>query len=272
MSLLEWKTTEIKTAEGGKVRVTHWKKHDPVDLLRAIETKPIRGFSRSQPQVHVHGFGKYELAVRRFRQLRDIPKMGAGHLAYLPAYFVFSALQNLVAKRAAILEMPVALVQYPNGSSSLVTLWKKNQGTLNSFLESADVSLAKKEAASLDAVRQVARLNAVGYCHGHPYSRNFVIFKNGAVKLIDPTVLTAVQSKGDSDKHTIVTALVGKIIDSQANVARYLGKRDEKRLTSTFSREYDRIYDYYKFHRKKGIALHWAKLLAALRSERGSNI
>ncbi len=190
---LEWKTTEFNSPEG-KVKGTHWAKHKPEQLLAALSMPPIKTSpEKSRPQFTVHKFGKYHLLARRFKSnvygVRPAYLGGGTFQRYLPAEEVFGDLQVLVQKRKAILEMPVALIQQRGKDSILVTLWKKHDRTLDVFLSDHGVSLKRKEAAALKTVQQLAKLHAAGYLHKHPFARNFVVLKNGEVRLIDPSLL-----------------------------------------------------------------------------------
>ncbi len=190
-SLLEWRTSIVRLPgikgllSKKRVRITHWVKHDPKKLLAALEAEPSDSFPDSMPKFTVHPFGKHLLIARRFKR--------GGHYKgsndYHPPENVFNWLVELVKNKNAILEMPVALVDHPTKGMLVVTLWKKHERTLLQAFLARDLSLREKEALAKKAVRQLARLNAAGYTHSHSFARNYVVLKNGEVRLIDPTLL-----------------------------------------------------------------------------------
>lgn len=181
---LEWKTTNVETPIGA-VKITHLAKHDPRLLLRAVTSKPKYEVEGASPALMLHDFGMHALAVR------DCKNEGVRHAGndYDPPREIFEVLRSLVHKRRALVEMPIALVEKPTGRSLLVTLWKKDSRPLNRYLADKSIPLNKRVAASFEFIRQLAKLHALGFVHGHPYARNAVVNKNGSVQLIDPTLL-----------------------------------------------------------------------------------
>ncbi len=184
---LEWKTSKVETPHG-KFTVTHWAKHDPQDILNVLESTPLehRQFSNALPPLSVHSFGRQELVARHFKPngFHDLSR-----LRYLPAGEVFSTLQQLVKKKIAISEMPVAFVERPGKDQVVVTLWKKSRRTLFSALHDETLSFKRKLELAKKAAAQLGKLNQAGFEHVHPVARNFVVLENNEVRLIDPTLL-----------------------------------------------------------------------------------
>lgn len=184
---LRWKTTELQTPEG-KVKVTHWEKHDPRELLVAINAEPIRRIEGdSKPRIAVHKFGPHELAVRRFR--RPCTEN------YHDPEELFATLRDMIGTKSAIVEMPVAFIEpallhHYADKYKIVTLWKKNTRNLRDFLNDSDIDLEKKKRAMVSAVRKMAQLHAFGFLHGHLNPTNFVTDEKGNAMFVDYTFLT----------------------------------------------------------------------------------
>ncbi len=201
---LEWKTTEVKT-ESGSAKVTHWAKHDPRAIFDAVSAKSVGYAPNAVPPITRHTFGRHLLAVRRCNPngLRD------GMNEYLPPSEIFANLQELVAAGHAFVEMPVAFIERPKKPSLLVTLWKKDSQALGSrdvgssgagYLADKAIPRAKRVAVSLEFVRQLAKLHALGFVLVHSASRNVVRNVNGSVQLIDPTILRRQNAKFNSGR------------------------------------------------------------------------
>ncbi len=186
---LEWKTTKLYTLKG-QVKVTHWKKHSPRALLTALKSKPEKEFPESTPAVKFHKFGGQTIVART-----TVPGglfvpiwPDGGTFQCMPPKQIFDILKELAEKKAAFVEMPVALVERKT-THTLVTLTKPHRASLEEVLSADDVPESKKRALAVKAIKLFARLNALGYWHSHPGSHNVVVMKNGEVRLIDPTLL-----------------------------------------------------------------------------------
>jgi len=189
---LEWKTTKIKRPSG-TVEITHWAKHDPQKLLKALEAKPQRVMGLAMPLVSVHRFGRHRLAVRH---------------EYL--WSEFDMLRDLAEKRAAVVEMPVAYIYHPVKGYLAVTLWKKAKvhRSLGGFLRDSKVSREDKFAACLSAVRKMAKLHAAGYVHDHLDADNFVLDNSGGVHMVDYTMLKRnLGNASASEAETLISEL-----------------------------------------------------------------
>ncbi|MFH1751171.1 MAG: hypothetical protein ABH863_05825 [Candidatus Micrarchaeota archaeon] len=136
---LEWDLTELKQGS-----LLHWKKLNPKELMSAISKRPIR--TTGQPLVSVYDFGPHQLAVRRFEP--DGLKVGQPR-------FRFTSLIQMVKKRTAVLEMPVALYTSKIGEHYIVTLWKKGTRSLEQFLEDPAIFNSLKEHACITAIRSL---------------------------------------------------------------------------------------------------------------------
>ncbi|MFH0713478.1 MAG: hypothetical protein V1722_02755 [Candidatus Micrarchaeota archaeon] len=180
---LEWETHKIQTPEG-EVGVTHWKKHNPRELLAALKTPEWVIFG-TVPALTIHQFGRHQLAVRNCA----VGGVSSDVNAYFPPTNIFNRLQTLAASQRALVEMPVAFIEQPDGRRLLVTLWKKDSRPLNSYLSDSTIPRRDRIRASFEFVRQLAKLHALGFVHTHPGTRNAVRNVNGSVQLIDPTLL-----------------------------------------------------------------------------------
>ncbi len=179
---LEWKTTRV-----GNVDVTHWARHDPRRILDTLETPPLRKVG-IDPVVRVHQFGNHELAARRFvpPQWRDAGKR------------LFSLLQETVGKKAAVVEMPVALIEHPN-RQIIVSLWKKGTRHMNDFIDDKTVPVSTKKKFCLSVMRRMAQLHAAGFEHGH-IALNFVADEKGNAYFVDYTRLKPLAEGSHSHK------------------------------------------------------------------------
>ncbi len=230
MAGLQWKQTEIETSSG-KVTVFHWKKHDPRELLKVLETKPLEELGR-HPVVKVHDFGRHRIAVREAL---------AGEEFVNPPMGLFFDLAELADKKLAIVEMPVALIirlhRFP--PVTVVTLWKKNRKKLSDFLERQDVSGKLKEKACLSAARELAKLHAAGFTHGHPHLNNFLVNeKRGDVKLVDYSLLKRDYfGKYAKERDYLLILLAFQGVSASASP-------DEiEEFKSLLRKEYGRVYD-----------------------------
>ncbi len=169
---LEWKTTEFGNGKD-KVTVTHLAKHKAREILAALGRPAIKE-AGGIPPVSTYEFGRHELVTRTWM---DAPQ-------------TFSHLQETVKRKVAIVEMPIALVQFADQphEPTLITLWKKKTTPAAEYLKQP---LTKKQVNVLFAnmVRQTAKLHAAGFSHGHLKLDNFVVSQNGEPQLIDPTRL-----------------------------------------------------------------------------------
>ncbi len=196
---LEWKTTKLHTSKG-RVTVTHWKKHSPRALLAALESEPEKEFPESTPPVRFHKFAGQTIVARStsrsgeffFGIFRD------KRITYLPSREVFDILKELAEKKAAFVEMPVALVEGKR-FHTLVTLAKPHRASLQEVLYDDNVPESKRRVLAVKAIKLFARLNALGYRHSHPSPANVVVMKNDEVRLIDPTLLKRVPMGKYSD-------------------------------------------------------------------------
>ncbi len=187
---LEWATSVVE----GR-RITHWKKLNPVSILEALETPPLRKVG-VDPVVRVHKLGQHEIAVRRF-----VPPTwdGAGQR-------LFAALRETADRKAAIVEMPVALIEQPT-RSIIVTLWKKKTRDLYSFLSDKSVALNLKRKFCLSAMRKMAWLHAIGFAHGH-VALNFVADEKGNAHFVDYTRIKPLGQLSQRMEKSFFAALV----------------------------------------------------------------
>ncbi len=184
---LEWKTTNIYGS-----RVTHWKKHSLRGLLAALESEPIKEFPASTPPVKFHKFAGQTIVARTTDPRGAfLGNMADNPITCLPPKEIFYILKELAEKKAAFVEVPVALVE-GKATHTLVTLAKPHRASLQEVLSDDDVHGSKKLALLVKAIKLFARLNALGYRHNHPGPRNVVVMKNDEVRLIDPTLLQRV--------------------------------------------------------------------------------
>jgi len=168
---------EFKRFNGRGVVLLHSAKHDPNELLDVIEGEPARVVGVTPP-VRVYKFGRQELAVRDFR--RDD---GREDLLY-----AFDTLVGAAKSRAALVELPIALVSRAASDGRIVTLWKKGTRSLGEYLDDARVPQAAKRKACISAARKLAKLHAAGFIHGHPEPENFLVNRrSGNAHLVDYT-------------------------------------------------------------------------------------
>ena len=152
---LNWKITAF-AVQGREITVVHWPKHDPDRILDVLETKPMRTVGMD-PVVAVHSFGHYEVAVRRFSPLE---------WQGTTALQLFSLLNGTIQARLAVIEMPIALVD-DGRAHIIVSIWKPGLRDLAGFFEDKTVSIERKENFCFSFVREIARLHANGFIHGH---------------------------------------------------------------------------------------------------------
>ncbi|MFH1247037.1 MAG: hypothetical protein V1644_01525 [Candidatus Micrarchaeota archaeon] len=168
---IKWKTHTVEH-KGETYSVTHWARHDPRKLVDLVHAKP--NFTVGQnPPVRVHKFGPHDVAIRT-----DVYRYKSR----------FAALAKAAARHASVLETPVALISH-NGSSYLVTLWKKKTWSFGVFVCDPQVSLTRKKKACVSVARELARLHAAGFVHLHLKPENVVVDKNGKGKLVDPVLM-----------------------------------------------------------------------------------
>lgn len=182
MPELKWKETELQTPTG-KVKVTHWEKHNPVQLLRLVARKPVRILGE-HPPVAIHRFGPHLLSLREFS-----PKYEEN---FLNPEKLFQRLQELVALKTAIFEMPVAFIQRGSKPPVILTLYKKRTSDFIDFVKNKRIPVEKREKAAIGAMRRLAELHASGFVHGHPLN-NIVVDRNGNAMLVDYTFLDSKQ-------------------------------------------------------------------------------
>ncbi len=175
---LKWKTSTVQHG-GEKFEVTHWAKHDPRAILAAIHGKPdaVVGV---HPRGKVFRFGPHTVIAREFAKTGQ----------WEPPQNLWRTLQKLARNKAAIVEMPVALVQQKRQPPTIVTIWKKDSRPLDLLLSNPDVSIKRKEQACRSAVRRLGQLHAAGFRHGHIKSDNLVVDRAGNAKLIDYTLVS----------------------------------------------------------------------------------
>ena len=168
---IKWKTTEIETPEG-KVKVTHWEKHDPQKLMEALQHNQIDRKGKNSI-VTVHKFGSHLIAAKLFWSREATNR--------------FKTLRELERRRLAIVETPVALVELSGEPwrSQIVTLYKKGTVTLKEFLNDLRYGVETKRKAALSAAAKLALLHAAGFTHSHPHENNIVVDKHGNAQLID---------------------------------------------------------------------------------------
>ncbi len=188
---LEWKTTKLYG-----LKVTHWKKHPPLGLLAALESEPEKEFPESTPPVRFHKFAGQTIVARTTNPRGAFLRLITGYLiTCLPPKEIFDILKELAEKKAAFVEVPVALVE-GKATHTLVTLAKPHRASLEEVLCDDAVPESKKRALAVKAIKLFARLNALGYRHNHPGPRNVVVMKNDEIRLIDPTLLERLPKNG----------------------------------------------------------------------------
>ncbi len=239
---LRWKTTELETPNG-KVRVTHWEKHDPEELIKAINRG--KRVPSNHPELLQSKFGRHKVAVRVFS-----PKL----TFYDYPSELFASLRRLVDKHVAIVEMPVAMVEH-HDKVTLVTLWKDRTTPFHHFLADDAVSFQRKRQACLKIVRELAKLHANGFVHGHPKTDNFVVDSAGNPKFVDYTVIERATSESFraevngpflNDRDHFFTYLSNEFHEN----AFFSTKPEDKavahrRFIGELKAEYQKQYDHY---------------------------
>ncbi len=166
---LNWATTKV-----GAVKVTTWSKYKATEILDVLDAPPLRKVG-VDPVVDVKQFGPYELAVRRFKP----PTWeGAGPR-------LFHMLQETVEQRRAIVEMPVALVEFAS-YATVLTVWKKDTRNLFDLLGDESLSFERTERIARGIMRMMAKLHATGFIHGHA-ALNIVINHRDTPMFVDYT-------------------------------------------------------------------------------------
>ncbi|MFH0713346.1 MAG: hypothetical protein V1722_01820 [Candidatus Micrarchaeota archaeon] len=235
---LEWRTTKVNTSKG-EVTVEHWAKHNPIELLEAVSDRanPVSG----QPMVFKHIFRGRQLASRFMPQHSN-----DWIIAYYPPSTLFATLKEMARKRIAIVELPVASIKRPNGTTQIVTAWKKSYADLDLFLRSKEFSTVRKLKVGLAAMRLVAKLHAAGYNHSHIKMENILVSEHDVPHLIDYTFLNLEKrlyslEKGDTK------ILAASMVDT---IGKSLGGKQGEKLTfqhkDQFLREYYRARQRYK--------------------------
>ncbi len=212
---LEWKTSKV-----GEFEVTHWAKHDPTELVKAITSAPLKEFGKTRP-VLIYDFGPHRIAVRNlFRNTR-----------------IFDLLKQTIDAKT-IVEMPVALFK-KEGQYFAATLWRKNTVPFGEFLHDPKVSKKRKRNAALNAVKKLARLHAAGFLHQHPKVENFVVGRRDNAMLVDYKFIGGGPTEKNYRLHDVYF---------------YLDSFPPLRLGLFFKRkvreEYEKWYEYYR--RKRG--------------------
>ncbi|MFH1247038.1 MAG: hypothetical protein V1644_01530 [Candidatus Micrarchaeota archaeon] len=222
---VEWETTSFK---GGVI--THLKQHSAADILHALAQPASRIVGRNPP-VHVHAFGKRELAVRHGLDGE-----------------VFEILRMTAAGRAAVVELPVARVDEEGKPSKLVTLWKKGNIPFMDFVRDPTISFKLKMNAGLSAARSLAKLHAAGFVHLHAKTENVVVNKNGKGGLVDPILTTplSVVSGCYTEQHFRDSDTSGAL--SMNNWAEVLSANSPHGVNHTSSRIFSKLYSEYYRH------------------------
>ncbi|MFH1247110.1 MAG: hypothetical protein V1644_01895 [Candidatus Micrarchaeota archaeon] len=110
MAKVQWKTHTFRH-NGEVYKVTHWAKHNPREILKAlkepssaeIEHLPLATrlrLNRANPKIHIFKFGPH-LLVKRDNDSND----------QLPTYQQMNTLMRMVQDKTAVVEMPFAFVQ-----------------------------------------------------------------------------------------------------------------------------------------------------------------
>ncbi len=232
---LKWKRSSVKTPEG-TVLVTHWAKHDPQELLKALEKgRPVR----ATPPLSVHDFGHHILTARHFTE---------PHMWWIHPVALFNSLRKIAQLKSPVVEMPVALVSKP-GEYVVVTLWKKNTRSFSEFLRDEKISRELKIAAGMNAVAKLAKLHAIGFCHRHLWATNIVVDKHGNASIIDYTLLKSLSQGWLKNDKRMFHHLAGSIFLPRT----YPGlseleetKADRNSLAQRFRQHYDTQYAKYR--------------------------
>ncbi len=171
---------------------------------------------------------------------------------------LFDRLRETMRRKAALVETPVAFIQWPNGTGTILTLWKKGTRPLIHFVANRRISRARRRSACFSAVRQITKLHAAGFSHGHLnlgnrekgqwYNPgNLLVTQKGDAWLVDYALL---QRKIPDEKHesnhmlfyTLAQALHWYRIDKLDELARFRGE---------LWREYEKTRNEYEARRRR---------------------
>jgi tRNA A-37 threonylcarbamoyl transferase component Bud32 len=231
---IPWKVTTV-----GKFTVEHWARLDPKGLLESLDEPPQRiiGFS---PMVHKHSFGPHELAVRWTPPLHGRR--------------IFDTLKIMAEDRKSLIETPVAFITPKSGKTPgrvrVVTLWKKGTQPFSDFVEDPSISPQKKVDAALAAVRELARLNAAGFTHGHFGPKNLLVSRNGIPSMVDCSLV----GKADRRRPVWPSKLNADALE-ELDAGLYLlayelaingAARDPKKFQKRLYRAYEQAFKQYK--------------------------
>ena len=185
MAKLKWAKAKFGFAPHGIVELTYWKnKIEPVKLLEAHSKRytPIHLID-SRPVMTTYDFGPYKLVSRNYSKQNDFP-------------YLWRNLLDLVKKKSAIAEMPVARICYKDGTAEIISIWRKNTRELSGFLTDEKIKYELKEKALVTAAKSLAKLHAAGYTHNHAHLGNFVTHPSGETHLVDYTSINKIGEKG----------------------------------------------------------------------------
>ncbi len=199
---VKWISTTIEDPHLGRVRVTHWAKHDPLQILEAVKSPPIlsprEGRRLPDPPISVHLMPVHP--IRQNLAVRHIPMGRYGSLGRnLQSSTYFNFLRRTAEAKHALLEMPVALVRRLEPKSDeaiedyVITFWKKGTRPFSQYLRE-NISAKEKLDACSAIMRALAKLHATGLQHGHlanltSFTFNIVVNKRNQPKLVDWTFL-----------------------------------------------------------------------------------
>ncbi len=182
---LVWKTTRLDRL--GWRKMEHWAKEDPLAIYGSLKGKPDE-IAGGRPQVSKYswtpqgGQRPVSLAVRSFSSKEGDALAGA--------------LKALVDRKAAVLEMPVAIVRTPF-TTTIATYWKEDTRPFEEYVKDPKVPLERKMKTVEGAMRQMAKLFHAGFVHEHPHWLNWRVTPGGDARMIDYTLLRPLHA-GDS--------------------------------------------------------------------------
>ncbi len=174
---VQWRTKRI-----GSVVITHDTRHEPKALLSAIGTPPVE-IMGDKPAVSKHAYGRQFLSIRTMNSEDYVH--GQKNDTRFPLEKMFTSYQDMVRRRNARVELPVALIEDDSGQRQVVTWWKKDTRSLFEALNDAERTDADRTGLLHKCIMELARLHAGGDAHGHPHLRNFLLDKGENVKLVD---------------------------------------------------------------------------------------
>lgn len=264
---LKWKTTKVEVPYE-TLEVRHWARHDPSEIIKAVN----RGIYTSSHYPHVYRaeLGRHKLAIRHFTREANV--------AHMHPHDLFTVLCELADRHVAIVEMPVAIIHRPHGPrDTIVSLWKGRTAPFHHFLCDDAVSFKRKRQACVKIVRELAKLHANGFVHGHVKSDNFVVDQADNPKFVDYTLIRRATPQETRDE--LALPYSGAKKDIFTHLSNQLHRRatfstapednavSHHRFIDTLKAEYEKQFSHYASIRtaKQPSTRRLAKLLAKVR-------